>query len=208
MEIFIKIFKDRASRDEVTADRQRVCRAVAQAWRKETEEDMAAKPQSVPEEDELSVGTGSMDPLTDDEEFVVGGDILSEDDGLQMDGLQVAYPATKEKSTPNTISQDDSPSQNTRSKAQAQFSAVEMSGSCLTARQSASRAFPVHFLADFAAAGIDDETGELLEYRHLIQLPKYKKDWGFSFGNGSGRLAQGMPGGNEGTDTLEFIDKK
>ena len=63
-------------------------------------------------------------------------------------------------------------------------------------------------MTDFEAAVIDNEIGELLEYRHLIQRPKYKKDWGFSFGNEIGRLAQGMLGRNEGTDTLEFIDKK
>ena len=83
--------------------------------------------------------------------------------------------AKRERSTPNTISQDDSLSQNTRSKTQALLSAVEMSGSCPFARQSASRAFPLQFLEDFAAAVIDDENGLLLEYRHLIQRSKYKK---------------------------------
>ena len=121
-----------------------------------------------------------MDPLTDDEESVVGGDILSEDSGLRIDGLQVIYPSAKEKPTPNMISQDDLPSQNTRSKTQALLSAIEISASCPSARQSALRAFPLQLLADFAAAVINDETGELLEYRHLIQCPKYKKDWGFS----------------------------
>ena len=83
-----------------------------------------------------------------------------------------------------------------------------MSDSCPLARQSALRAYPLQFLVDFAAAVIDDETGELLEYRHLIQRPKYKKDWGFSFGNEIGRLAQGMSGRNECTDTLKLIDTK
>ena len=59
----------------------------------------------MPEKDELSVGTGATDPLTDDEEYVVGEELLGEDDGLRMDGLQVTYPATKEKPTPNVISQ-------------------------------------------------------------------------------------------------------
>ena len=66
----------------------------------------------------------------------------------------------------------------------------------------------MQFLADFAGAVLDDETGELLEYRHLIKRPKYKKDWGFSFGNEIGRLAQGMPGRNTGTNTIFFIHKK
>ena len=45
---------------------------------------------------------------------------------------------------------------------------------------------------------LDEKTGELLEYRHLIKRPKHKKTWGYSFGNEIGRLAQGMPGRNIG----------
>mgnify|MGYP006166622523 CR=1 FL=1 len=54
---------------------------------------------------------------------------------------------------------------------------------------------------------MDGETGELLEYRHLIQCPKYKDAWSISFGNEIGRLAQGMPGRVEGTNTIFFIPK-
>ena len=54
---------------------------------------------------------------------------------------------------------------------------------------------------------LDGNIGELLEYRHLIKRPKYKDDWGYSFGNEIGRLAQGMPGRNNGTNTLFFIDR-
>ena len=60
---------------------------------------------------------------------------------------------------------------------------------------------------DVAGAVLDQETGEMLEYRHLLQRPKYKKDWMYSFGNKIGRLAQGMPGRNEGTSTFYFIPK-
>ena len=60
---------------------------------------------------------------------------------------------------------------------------------------------------DYANAVLDEETGELLEYRHLIKHPKKKKDWGFSFGNEIGRLAQGMPGRTEGTNTIFFSRK-
>ena len=66
----------------------------------------------------------------------------------------------------------------------------------------------MQFLANFAGAVLDDETGELLEYRHLIKQPTYKKDWGNFFGNEIGRLAQGMPGRNAGTNTIFFIDKE
>eukprot|EP00978_Attheya_sp_CCMP212_P017041 scaffold45207_cov30-Attheya_sp.AAC.1 len=43
----------------------------------------------------------------------------------------------------------------------------------------------------FACAIIDPETGVAMEYRHLIQNPKYAKDWTNSFANELGRLAQG-----------------
>lgn len=54
---------------------------------------------------------------------------------------------------------------------------------------------------------LDQDTGELLEYRHLVKRPKYKKPWGHSFGNEIGRFAQGMPGRNKGTVTIHFIHK-
>ena len=63
------------------------------------------------------------------------------------------------------------------------------------------------FLRDFANAVLDEETGDMLEYRHLIKLPKYKQDWGVSFGNEVGRLAQGMPCRVPGTNTMFFIHK-
>ena len=97
------------------------------------------------------MGTGATDPLTDNEESVVSEDILGDDDGLRMDGQQVTYPASKERPTPHIILQGDSPSQNTRSKAQALLAADEMSGSCPSPRQSVSRTFPLQFLAEFAA---------------------------------------------------------
>ena len=62
-------------------------------------------------------------------------------------------------------------------------------------------------MCDFAGSVLDTETGELLEYRHLIKHPKFKDDWGYSFGNEIGRLAQGMPGRNTGTNTIKFITK-
>ena len=60
---------------------------------------------------------------------------------------------------------------------------------------------------DYDNAVLDGDTGKLLEYRHLIARPKYKQAWGASFGNEIGRLAQGMPGRVEGTDTMFFVDK-
>ena len=39
------------------------------------------------------------------------------------------------------------------------------------------------------------------------QKPKLREQWGYSFGNKIGRLAQGMSGRNTGTNTIYFINK-
>eukprot|EP00957_Ditylum_brightwellii_P020398 1538424-Ditylum_brightwellii.AAC.1 len=44
----------------------------------------------------------------------------------------------------------------------------------------------------FANAVIDEETGQPLDYRYLIQDPKYQKIWATSCTNKFGRLAQGV----------------
>ena len=40
-----------------------------------------------------------------------------------------------------------------------------------------------------------------------MKRPKYKDDWSYSFGNEVGRLYQGMPGQNDGTNTMFFTEK-
>lgn len=65
----------------------------------------------------------------------------------------------------------------------------------------------MQLLCEMANAVLDSETGELMEYRHLMKKPKYKDIWGKAFGNEVGRLAQGMPGRVKGTDTINFIPK-
>ena len=47
-----------------------------------------------------------------------------------------------------------------------------------------------------------------MEYRHLIGNPKYRDLWQSSNSDELGRLAQGMPGRVEGTDTIFFIKKE
>ena len=62
--------------------------------------------------------------------------------------------------------------------------------------------------SEMAAAVLDGDTGELMEYRHLMKNPKYKKIWEKYFGNEVGRLAQGVPGRVEnGTNTISFVGK-
>ena len=80
-------------------------------------------------------------------------------------------------------------------------------GNEISAKSAASRKYPLQFLCDYANAVLDDETGEMMEYRHLIKNPKYREAWGRSFGNEIGRLAQGMPGRVTGTETIFFIHK-
>ena len=87
------------------------------------------------------------------------------------------------------------------------LSAVDVSVICPAAKKSASRSYPLQLLADFAGAVLDNETGKILEYCHIIKRPKYKKYWGYSFGNKIGRLEQVMLDQNTGTNTIFFIQK-
>lgn len=50
------------------------------------------------------------------------------------------------------------------------------------------------------------ETGDLMEYRHLIRHSKYKGPWGYLLCNKVGRLAQGIPWQKTVTDTMHFIE--
>ena len=58
-----------------------------------------------------------------------------------------------------------------------------------------------------ANAIVDDETGQQLEYRHLIKMEKYRKIWSLSFAKELDRLAQGKANHAQGTNTIFFIDK-
>jgi hypothetical protein len=63
----------------------------------------------------------------------------------------------------------------------------------------------MEFLCEFAGAVMDDQTGDMLEYRHLVKNPRYRDTWSKAFGKEIGRLAQGQKGVVDGTDTLFFI---
>ena len=65
----------------------------------------------------------------------------------------------------------------------------------------------MQLFCELAGAVLDEETGDLLEYRHLAKHPNHRKVWGGSFSKEVSRLAQGLPGIVEGTDTLNFIFK-
>ena len=61
--------------------------------------------------------------------------------------------------------------------------------------------------ADSTNPVLDHETGKLLEYRQLLRHPRYKNVWNRSADDEFGRLAQGIGGRVQGTDTIRFIRK-
>jgi len=69
-----------------------------------------------------------------------------------------------------------------------------------TTQQAASRKNPLQFLCDFAMAVLGEETGDLLEYRHLLKNPKYRDIWSKSFGTEIRQLATT-------TETIAFMSK-
>eukprot|EP00956_Cyclotella_meneghiniana_P010727 scaffold15031_cov47-Cyclotella_meneghiniana.AAC.1 len=91
--------------------------------------------------------------------------------------------------------------------ADALMSMLELSRPKLDAKKLAARKFPLEFLCEFANAVMDEDTGEMLEYRHLIKRPKYRDTWSKAFGKEIGRLAQGQKGVVEGTNALFFIPR-
>ena len=70
-----------------------------------------------------------------------------------------------------------------------------------TSKQASSQKYPLQFLCDFAYSVLDDETGDLLEYRHLLKHSKYKDMWSQSFGKEIRRLATT-------TETIAFLTKQ
>ncbi len=74
----------------------------------------------------------------------------------------------------------------------------------ILAKQLSTCKIPMTWFCEMANSVLG-EKGELLKYRHLIGNPKTKAVWAHSYGNKIGRLAQGMPGRNAGTNTIFFI---
>ena len=66
--------------------------------------------------------------------------------------------------------------------------------------------YPTRFQLSHQANAIVTETGEIYEYRHLIQDERYKQTWEDSMCDELGRLAQGRQStGLKGTNTFNFI---
>ena len=83
------------------------------------------------------------------------------------------------------------------------FSMINIHRGHLSAQQASQRKFPKEALA----AVLNEETGELMEYRHLVANPKYREIYKPAYGKELGRLTQGIPGIVQGTNTIVFIHK-
>ena len=55
---------------------------------------------------------------------------------------------------------------------------------------------------------LDKDTGEFMEYRKLMRKPKYRQLYRNYYSKEIGRLAQGMTGLVEGTNTMFFIENQ
>ena len=87
---------------------------------------------------------------------------LGNDDLRTTENIDIAHP-TSDKG-PHLVEEDQRVTRVTRASRHLKLlTAVDISGSCPTARQAASRNFPLEFLTDFAGSVLDAETGELLE---------------------------------------------
>jgi hypothetical protein len=87
------------------------------------------------------------------------------------------------------------------------YAQLSASTHCVNPQKAAQRKYPLELLCEMAGAVLDEETGNLLEYRHLMRHSRHKEVWGPAFGKEIGRLAQGLPGIVKGTDTLDFVFK-
>jgi hypothetical protein len=131
-------------------------------------------------------------------------------------GNIVASPRCRTSPQPNYISQDDDDAQptprymtraTTRSIMQeAMLSCIDLTHPTfiVTPKQTSCRKLPMTWFCKMANLVLGNN-GKLLEYRHLIANPTTHATWIYSYGNKIGRLAQGMPGQNTGTNTIHFI---
>ncbi len=65
---------------------------------------------------------------------------------------------------------------------------------------------PSHSTIHFICAIIDNNTGDVLKYQHLMKMDKHKQVWAHGFANEIGRLFQGIRN-VPSTDTCFFIPK-
>jgi hypothetical protein len=120
-----------------------------------------------------------------------------------------AIPSPRVILTPIFEEVDDStPAQDIHSQArtitqETMLQMIAIGAPTFSARQASTRKYPKEAIATVLNA----DTGELMEYRHLMADPKYRKIWKPAYGKELGQLAQGLEGIVKGTDTIAFIFK-
>ena len=123
---------------------------------------------------------------------------------------RVVPPGTPVSQAPR-VEPPDGPATKTRSKNPKFRSVVQEDMlSCATVaqmklppKQLASRRFPVKMINTV----LNEETGKLMKYHHIMKNTKYRQLYATSYSKNLGRLAQGMPGKVEGTNTIYFEEK-
>ena len=97
------------------------------------------------------------------------------------------------------------PADNTRSKKLSFHAPKKRYSPVLTSANTDS--VPGQYPKEVLTSVLNKETGELMDYRHLIGNPRYRALWSKSYVNKLGRLLQVMPGRVKGIDTIFFINK-
>jgi hypothetical protein len=76
----------------------------------------------------------------------------------------------------------------------------------ITPKQICHHKLPTTWFCEMANSVLGNNS-KLLEYWHLIANSTTCATWTYLYGNKIGRLAQGMPGQNTGTNTIHFIPR-
>jgi hypothetical protein len=130
----------------------------------------------------------------------------SDDDSIDdCHGTQTPKPTAQ---SPRVSTFTSAPAFNTRSKQRSITQEtilhnINFAANPFTPQKAAHRNYPFGVLN----AVLDKESGELMEYKHLVANPKYRTIWTQAYGKELGRLAQGLPNIVDGTDTIKFIHK-
>jgi hypothetical protein len=186
----ISIFKAQAEKEKDAVTAQRVAKERAQAERVRNEKAAVPTPEQemrfeVDKYPEIDIGNMSRI-----------GVITQDDDNAQ------ATPAanTRQQHRARTITQECA------------YSMIDlpiagpvpvntMAPQKCTTKQASARQYPLAFMCEWVQAVLDNETGDLLEYRQLIKNPKYKEVWSKSFAKEIRRLA-------DTTKTIAFVSKQ
>ena len=186
----LTIFKEQANSHKNTPSAQRVLTQRAQAQRVRTELSQDER-----------VDDAWMDSIKGQPELEPGLPPLE----IEEEITTIETPSQSPRA-PNLASHKSTPAENTRQQQRSRTITQDCAYHLMetqappSARQASSRTYPLQFLCNWAHSVLDDDTGNLLEYRHLTNHPKYKDTWTKSFSKEIRRLATT-------TKTIFFLTK-